>query len=84
MAKSTFNYRYPLTQRQIVWQCRANACDNHALRMARFLQSENLVSFFSGEVSVVYLCNFAWQVKRLGMLPHPPILTRAIKIALQL
>ena len=39
---------------------------NLVLGMSGFLQIVNLVSFFSGEVCVVHLCNFDWQVKRLG------------------
>jgi len=45
------------------------------LLMSGFLQSVNLVSFFSGEVCVVHLCNFDWLVKKAWMLPHPAHLT---------
>jgi len=43
-----------------------------ALCMSRLLQGVNLVSFFSGEVRVVHLCNFDWQVKRHGCYRIPP------------
>jgi hypothetical protein len=46
-----------------------------ALFVSRLLQGVNLVSFFSGEVCVVHLCNFDWLVKKAWMLPHPAHLT---------
>jgi hypothetical protein len=46
-----------------------------ALLVSCLLQGVNLVSFFSGEVCVVHLCNFDWPVKKAWMLPHLAHLT---------
>ena len=40
--------------------------------VSSFLQGVYLVSFFSGEVCVVHLCNFDWRSKRLGCYRIPP------------
>jgi hypothetical protein len=45
---------------------------NLALLESCLLQGVNLISFFSGEMCVVHLCNFDWQVKRLGCYRIPP------------
>ena len=45
------------------------------LLVSCLLQGVNLVSFFSGDVCVVHLCNFDWLVKKAWMLLHLTHLT---------